>query len=67
MKNPDVCGYTLGNARQQLEEKGFLIDKVNILKPPKDACEEYDDNYRIVKIKFLNESNIEVLVCKPLY
>jgi hypothetical protein len=66
MEYPDVCGYTLIKAKQMLKDKGYQVEKVKILKPPRDNTLEYDDSYRVVKVKLLDESNIEVLVCKPL-
>ena len=66
MNCPDVKGFSYGKAKQLLEEKGYNIAAVTTLKPPRDNDEVFDDSYRVVRLKLLGVSTIELLVCRPL-
>jgi len=63
---PDVVGYTLGEAVKLLQEQGITISAVGITAPPKSRTVEYDDSYRVIRQRFIDENKIEILICKPL-
>lgn len=66
MAYPDVCGFTLEKAVQILVKEGCSVEKINILKPPRDITNDYDGSYRVIKADFPKPSKAELLVCKPL-
>lgn len=66
MKIPDVVGLTLAEARQALENAGVGLQQVVVTGPPRYDNTNYDEHYRVVRLKLSDESQVELLVCKPL-
>ena len=65
MQIPDVMGFTLGEARGIMDAAGTTISSIIVTAPPKDICKDYDDSFRIVRLKAIGEKTVELLVCKP--
>lgn len=66
MKDIDVAGLTLSNAREKLQSEGVYIVSVKVTAPPKEKSNIYDDSYRVIRTRMLQEKEVELLVCKPL-
>lgn len=63
---PDVVGYALENAKKILKDAGVEIHNLVITSPPGEKISEYQDFFRVVKINFLGNNKVELVVTKPL-
>ncbi len=61
-----LIGYTVGDALKAAGDKGYPIDSIFISSPPKMSITEYDDSFRVIRVKTLNNKSLNILVCKPL-
>lgn len=62
----DFIGYTLGDAVKLAREKGCVIDGISVSSPPRMKITEYDDSFRVIRVKTLANKRLIILVCKPL-
>lgn len=62
----DLIGYTLGDAVKSAQKKGYVIDNISVSSPPRIKITEYDDSFRVIRVKTLTNNRLTVLVCKPL-
>lgn len=60
-----LIGFTLGDALKKAESEGFLIDKISITAPPKIQISEFDNTFRVLRVK-ADGNKLNILVCKPL-
>jgi len=65
MELPDIAGYSIKDARTVLDQSGWQIDNITILKPPRETIEKYDESFRIIKVQKVEEKKLGLLVCKP--
>ncbi len=61
-----LIGYTVGDAVKAAGNMGYTIDGILISSPPKMSITEYDDSFRVIRVKTLNNKSLNLLVCKPL-
>ncbi|WP_024833904.1 hypothetical protein [Ruminiclostridium josui] len=61
-----LIGYTVGDALKAAEYRGYSIDGISISSPPKMSITEYDDSFRVIRAKAINNKSLNILVCKPL-
>ncbi|TYQ13026.1 UNVERIFIED_CONTAM: hypothetical protein Cloal_4075 [Acetivibrio alkalicellulosi] len=61
-----ILGLTLREAKEIIEHEGKYIYSVHVTSPPRERTNEYEDYYRVLNVKELDESNIKLIVCKPL-
>ncbi|EPR10232.1 hypothetical protein [Ruminiclostridium papyrosolvens] len=61
-----LIGYTVGDALKAAGDRGYPIDGIFISSPPKMSITEYDDSFRVIRVKTLNNKSLNILVCKPL-
>ncbi len=61
-----LIGYTVGDALKSADNMGYTIDGIFISSPPKVNITEYDDSFRVIRVKNLNNKSLNILVCKPL-
>ncbi|AEY65676.1 hypothetical protein [Clostridium sp. BNL1100] len=61
-----LIGYTVGDAMKAADDRGYSIDGIFISSPPKMSITEYDDSFRVIRVKTLNNKSLNILVCKPL-
>lgn len=66
MTIPEVIGFTLGDAARILAGAGVNVVKIWVTAPPKLRHQEYDDSYRVLMLKNIDNCSVELLVCKPL-
>lgn len=66
MKTLDVIGLKLKDARKIIIESGYCIDSIKVTAPPKYRTESYDDDFIIIRIKFVGEDRVELIICRPL-
>ncbi|GEM_PF-2233350 len=64
--NLDIIGYSLSCAKEILDKDKIKISCIKVVSPPKLGSLEYDDTYRVVRIEFTKEAEIELLLCRPL-
>jgi len=62
---PDVVGYTLGEAKVLLEREGVLVDAVSITSPPRCRHLDYNDDFRVIRLKVIDDKKVQLLVCNP--
>ncbi|MCX7923904.1 MAG: PASTA domain-containing protein [Clostridia bacterium] len=65
MKVPDVVGYTLDEATAILTGAGIMIQDTLVTAPPKFRSSTYDKDFRVIRLRVVNESSVELLVCDP--
>lgn len=63
---PDIAGYTIKDAMSILNNSGWTVNNILIVKPPRDVIEQYDDSFRIIKVQKILDKSLNLLVCKPL-
>ncbi len=61
-----LIGYTVGDALKAAGDRGYPVDGIFISSPPKINITEYDDSFRVIRVKTLNNKSLNLLVCKPL-
>ena len=66
MQIPDVVGYTLCEAREILNVHKINISGIKTATTPKDSSQDYNDSYRVLRMEILGDSDVELLICKPL-
>jgi hypothetical protein len=66
MNMPDVIGFTLGEASILLKKAGLSICRIQVIAPPRDTSQLYDDNYRVIKLDTIDDKNVALHICKPL-
>jgi len=66
MQMPDVIGYSLEKARVILKEAGVVEVDIKTTAPPRLRCNEFNDDYKVIRINLLENKRIELVVCKPL-
>jgi hypothetical protein len=66
MDMPDITGYTLGEARRLLEAAGIGLASVTVTAPPRKKSSSYDDSFRVIRCKAVNEECVELLICKDM-
>lgn len=66
MDMPDVLGYRLDVARQELEKSGFRLDRIILTNPPRHMDDEINDYFRVVRIGTGGDGSLEATVCDTL-
>ncbi len=61
-----LIGYTVRDALKVVGDRGYPIDGIFISSPPKLSITEYDDSFRVLRVKIINKKSLNILVCKPL-
>ncbi|ACL74828.1 hypothetical protein [Ruminiclostridium cellulolyticum] len=61
-----LIGYTLKDALKAASDRRYPIDCIFISSPPKMNITEYDDSFRVIRVKALKNKSLNILVCKPL-
>jgi len=62
---PDVAGYYLIDAINELNERSIEISNIKITAPPKHIGEAYNDNFRVLRISAIDKNKVELLICDP--
>ncbi|MGI6778291.1 MAG: hypothetical protein ACOX7R_09855 [Acetivibrionales bacterium] len=65
MNIPDVTGFTLGEAKELIENAGMEIISISLTAPPRCRINGVDDACRVVRIRECEEGKIELIVCNP--
>jgi hypothetical protein len=60
-----LTGYLLKEADEILSKQGLKIANVIVISPVKAESTEYEENYRVIKIRMTDKNNVEVFVTKP--
>lgn len=60
-----LTGYLLKEATEMLSKEDFKVSNVIVVSPPKSESTEFDENYRVIKIRQIDKNNVEVFVSKP--
>lgn len=63
MNIPDIVGFTLGRARELLENNGITIADISVTAPPRGRGGAYGDYSRIVRLEAVGEKRAALLVC----
>lgn len=66
MKATDVIGFTLGDARNMLENNNIRNYSIRVTSSPRLKCEGFDDDYRVVGLRTDPNNELELIICKPL-
>ncbi len=64
MKEFDIIGYTLDMAIPLIEGQGLEVGDIRATLPPKHRNVEIDNSFRVVRVDFLDNKKISLLVCK---
>ncbi|HOJ10576.1 MAG TPA: hypothetical protein PK733_08285 [Clostridiales bacterium] len=62
---PDVSGYYLKNALKIINECGVEIVDIKITAPPRCRSKDYDDDFRVLRIRSVGPNKVELVVCNP--
>lgn len=62
----NLAGYCLGEVRELLKDKGVVIDDVKVTSQPREKISEYDDTFRVIRLKKISENKAEILVCRDM-
>lgn len=62
---PDIVGFTLADAREMLEKCGLNICSIQMTAPPRAGRFEHNNRSRVIRVKIIEEKNVELLVCNP--
>ncbi len=49
-----LVGYSLGDALKTAVGMGYTIDEILVSSPPRMHINEYDDSFRVIRVKSLN-------------
>ncbi|MFA6308548.1 MAG: hypothetical protein WC677_02205 [Clostridia bacterium] len=60
-----LTGYLLKEAAEMLSKQGLKIANVIVVSPVKAESAEYEEDYRVIKIRLADKNNVEVFVSKP--
>lgn len=61
-----ILGLSLECALAECLDRGCVIKQIKLTAPPRRQDRQYDNSYRIVRVDYLAENEISILVCKPL-
>ncbi len=61
---PDISGYKLKDAGLILRKSGISIKNIVITSPPKKEYTEYDEEFRVLRIRGFFDDGAEILVCR---
>ena len=65
MNIPDVEGFLLGRAMELLNDKRNINASILVTGPPRLAKNEYDDVFRVLRVRALSEDRLELVICDP--
>ncbi len=66
MNVTDALGFTLEDAKSRLFEAGIKNIEIKVTAPPKMRGDSYDDSFRVLSIKQIDNDTVELIVAKPL-
>lgn len=62
----DALGFTLKDAKVRLFEAGVKNIDIKVTAPPKMRGDSYDDSFRVLSLKQIDNGTVELIVAKPL-
>ena len=60
---PDLLGYKLNNALEELTKRGFKDIIVTVTAPPRESGEKPCQDCRVLKMIYKASDKIEIIVC----